>query len=296
MSYEWTNVRAPKAAQLNAVESAGSIAFAAGARGLMMERSGTGEWRTLFETGPRGNGSNLLGCGMTTDDRRIWFTGAGGTFGYYDRRSEEVENYATPYDLTDDLTSVSVSGPAGNETLHVTTDSGRVFRASMDQNDLTVDGVAVPRDGATINEVVRIEQDHYLADDAGYLHYSQNGKRWRSHRLAETSVVGVATAANGLCAVTDSHGVHVDISVFGEEGRRKQFPPGISAPNDVSAGGRTFVVCGDSGGVSTMSNKDAPFTPQETGKDKSYRAVELMSDGTIIAVGAEGTISEGRFQ
>lgn len=118
--YEWATASAPKGVQLTGVESFEGAAFATGRRGILVERTEPGRWDGVFTSGATGDGRGVLDLSLTDDGERVWFSGASGVFGYYDRRRGSVEAHPAPYDLTSDFRSVSANGEAGDESTRST--------------------------------------------------------------------------------------------------------------------------------------------------------------------------------
>ena len=290
--YDWTLTDAPKKAQLTGVESAGDSAFVTGKRGLLAERSREGKWRALFDTGATGDGRGLLDLSLTDDGERVWFSGYSGSFGYYDRVSGTTEPHAGPYDLTSNLCSVTVRGDAGEEAVHAVDRSGRALRIRMDGGALQVKGVSVPGDGTGFTEIVDDDGVLYAADESGQLYRSADGRRWETGRLAETTVMALSRTDAGLVAVDDGGTVFKHISLFGEGKRTKRTRPGISAPQELEALGERIVAVGDGGSVLVIT-EDGRAVRGASGTGKTLYAAEVMADGTVIAAGAAGVITEG---
>jgi len=289
--YEWRTTTAPKTAQLTGVESHGEIAFATGQRGLLLERVAPGNWRGLVREGPTGNGHNLNDAALTDDGRRLWFCGDSGAFGYYDRERGDAQPHYAPDDLTNGFTSVTVAGAAGEEVVHTVDDSGNAVRVTMEQSELAVDDVSMLGEGAQLMEVLEAGDVHYIADASGRIYRSADGADWQDRELVETTIEGVALADTGLAAVTDDGRVFRDIALFGESGHPRQADLGDISPEAITAVGETFVVVGDDGYVAVVdeSGQLSEHTPAEA----RFYSGDLMDDGTILAVGTDGTIVEG---
>jgi streptogramin lyase len=293
--YAWSTVSAPKSVQLRGIESFEGTAFASGQGGLLMERTGPGEWESVFTTGATGDGRGIIDVSLTDDGGRVWFAGSSGTFGYYDRQQESVVPHSGPYDVTANFKSVSANGETGSESVHAVDDAGQVLRVTMDGEGLAVDGVAVPGDGAGFTEVV----DHcgalYATDRAGRLHRSDDGRNWTSKRLAETAIKALSRTDPGLVAIDDGGTVYKHVSLFGEDGRTKKAAPSISSPEELEALEETIIAVGGGGTLLVIDGAGrASEEPIDVGE--TLYAAEVFDDGTILAAGSSGVVVEGKPQ
>lgn len=276
--------------QLSGIESVGSTTVASGRDGVLLERAGTQDWRSLFLEGATGNGRGVFDVALTADRKRAWFCGASGTFGYYDRERGTVEPHVGPYDITSDFQSVSVRGESGSESVHAADDNGRIVRAGMDGESLTVEGVAIPGGGTAFAEIVDDGEFRYAADDDGNVFYTDDGTNWRRERLAETTIEGLAIANDGLAAVTDSGAVYRRISLPGD-GRTERLQPVIDSPSEIAAAGGRIAVAGGNG--TAVLDGDGTVSLETIGTDKELTDVELLNGRKIVAIGADGVVVEG---
>lgn len=292
-TYDWTATESPKLAQLSGVESHGDDAFVVGDRGILLERRGTGNWRELVADGPTGNNTNLNDVAVTDDGRRLWYCGDSGAFGYYDRAAGEAFPHTAPKSNTDGFQGVVVRGAAGREVVHAVDDDGRVVRAAVDGETVDVTDEEVPNDGASFTAIVEHESYRYAADASGCLLRSTDGVDWQVEQLVDTTIEGLTVANDGVAAATDDGEVFRGISQFGETGRTGRADLGDESPEDVAAAGETFAVAGDDAAVLVIGpNGDVKCAGLEA--DEMLHGVEVMAGGTILAVGAGGTIVEGR--
>ena len=291
-TYDWAGATAPKKAQITGVESFEGAAFASGRRGLLIERTAPAEWEAVFRKGATGDGRGVLDLSLTDDGGRVWFCGASGTFGYYDRASGSVEPHAAPYDLTSNFVSVSVTGDAGEESVHAVDGSGRVLRVAVDGSTPQVKSVSVPGDGTGFTEIVDYDGTFYAADTSGYLYRSEDGRKWNKKRLAETTLKALSRTEPGLVAVSDGGTVYKHVSLFGEGSRTKKTTPNLSSPNELEGSGETIVAVGG-GGTVLVIDEAGRATTEPAGTGKSLYAAEITADGTVIAAGSDGAIVEG---
>lgn len=291
-SREWTLSESPKRSQLTAVESSAGVAVVAGKRGVLLERTAPGEWQELFLTGPESNSRNLLDVSLTANGERVWFCGASGAFGYYDRAAGEVVSHTAPYDLSTTFGSLSVLGKAGSETVHAADRNGRILRVRVEGTETTVAGVSVPGDGTAFTEIVDTVGERFAADGSGQLYRSGDGREWERKRLAQTTIKALALGEDGLVAVDDGGTVYKAISLFSEASRTKQASPDISSPQEVTAAGGDIAVAGGGGALLTIC-ADGAVVEETPGTNKTFYGAELLADGSLIAVGASGVVAEG---
>ena len=291
---EWSVTRAPKVAQLTGVESADGAAYATGRDGVLLERTGPGQWTAVFTTGPTGDGRSVFDASTTDDGRRVWFCGENGTLGYYDTREGEVRTHIAPYDLHTTFRSVSANGPAGEETVHAADDNGEILRGTVDGDDLTVRGVSIPGDGTAFTEVVDNDRELFAADVGGTFYHSTDGRSWKRRKLASTPVRAVSFNDENAYEVAEDGTVYEEVSLFGEGSRNpRSIDSGVEYPTEIDTNrGRTIVVVGD-GGQLRVSEAGGNFRAQELGIEKTLHGAEVMDDGTVVAVGDDGTIVEG---
>lgn len=290
--YDWHVSEAPKIAQLTEVESHAGDVFVAGKRGVLLERRARGDWQGLTLEGPTGNGHNLNSVAVTDDGERVWYCGDSGSFGYYDRSSERTEPHPGPKNHTDGFVGITVSGAAGEETVHTVATSGRVLRARVDGNTVTVEATQVLGDGTTHTEIVADGGDLFVSDVSGNLHHSRGDGTWVQKRLTKDTVKGLAVADTGVAAVSATGTAYRDISLFEGEGGTKKADLGDVSPEDVSAAGEEFVVVGGDGAVVPIDSRGFP-SDVDPGPGVTFYAAEAMANGTLFAVGSSGTILEG---
>ncbi|GAB6878124.1 hypothetical protein JCM17823_03980 [Halorubrum gandharaense] len=124
---DWHEAETPTTEQLHDVVHAEAGAVAAGEEGVVLRREG-GEWRTVTEEGPSGDGNDLFAAGVSDDGERVWVAGASGAVGAYDG-SGAGENYSEFEDYTGNVNAVAVAGDAGAETVLLVDDAGVAHRS-----------------------------------------------------------------------------------------------------------------------------------------------------------------------
>jgi hypothetical protein len=277
-AYDWVTTEPPWLAQLSGVEAHGDDAFAVGNRGLLLERRGEGNWDELVPGGPTGNNTNLNDVALTDDGRRLWYGGDSGAFGYYDREAEEAFPHTAPKSNTDGFRAIAVRGPAGREVVHAVDDDGRVVRATVDDETVDVTDETVPNDGASFTAIVEYESYRYAADASGCLLRSTDGVDWQVEQLVDTTIEGLAVAADGVTAATDDGELFRGVSLFGETGRTGRADLGDESPEDLAAEGETFAVVGDDAAVLVIgSNGDV--IRAGLAADEMLHGVEIMPGG-----------------
>ena len=292
---EWTVTSAPQVVQLMGVESADGSAYATGRQGVLLERTAPGEWVQVVTPGTAANGRHFHDASTTDDGRRVWFCGENGAFGYYDTESGEVATHDAPYDVTATFTSVSANGPAGEETVHVAADTGKVVRCAVDGADCSVRSVAVLGDGTALSEVIDNDREVFACDARGKLYHTTDYDQvWKSRRLAETGVRAVSFDDENVYEVTEDGTVHEEVSLWGDGSPLPDSSESAAtfATEIDTDRGDTVVVVGE-GGELRLSEGGGGFREVAVGTDATLYGAEVMANGTVIAVGENGTIVEG---
>ncbi|GAB7092931.1 hypothetical protein JCM30237_00830 [Halolamina litorea] len=292
---EWSVTKSPKVAQLTGVESSGDAAYATGRRGVLLERAGPSQWTAVFTTGPVGEGRSVLDASTTDDGERVWFCGENGTLGYYEPATDSVETHFSPYDLDTTFRSVSAKGAAGEETVHVADDNGEIVRGEMDGPELTVRSVAIPGDGTALTEVVDNDREVFACDAAGtFYHTTVDQQAWKRRTLSDTPVRAVSFNDANVYEIAEDGTVFEEVSLFGEGSRNpRSIDSGVESPTEIDTDDRrTIAVVGD-GGQLRVSENGGNFRHADIEAEATLYGAEVMDDGTIIAVGDDGTIVEG---
>lgn len=290
--FDWSVSKSPKRAQLTGVESNGDAAVASGRRGVLLERVGRSDWRPVFRKGPTGNGHGILDVAVTDDGKRAWYCGNSGSFGYYDREAETVNSHRGPADLTNTFRSITCTGASGEETVSAVDGGGQALTVAMDGDRLSVKGVGEPGDGTAFTEIIDDGRRMYASDVSGYVYYSRNGQNWRRKRLANTTVKALALAGRDLAAITDGGTVYRDISLFEQRQRTEKAHFGTTSPEEIAAAGEVFLIAGCDGCIVPITTDDEA-NHADPGPGVTNYGAEIMDDGTVIAVGSSGTITEG---
>lgn len=288
----WTVPESHTRAQLNGVSAADGRAYAVGNRGVLLERVGGG-WVRVLSDGIAGDGRGLLGVDATDDGRRLWLCGTRGALGYYDRETGEVRDCSAPYGLAANFRTVAVSGPAGEERLHVGDDAGRIARITVGGDETTVRGVAVPGPGAPITAIHGVDGLWFAADASGRVHQSDDGREWRTDPLAPGMLTALAVDADGLLAATRDGTVYTGIRSFSAPpDRLAPLPDGVR-PTDAVGSGHTAVLAGSDGSI-LARGRDPGFQRVGVDAESGLHGVTIAPDGAVLAVGADGLVVEGR--
>lgn len=289
---DWTLASTPTRVQLNAVEPAGSRCYAVGNRGVLLERRDA-SWEQILSNGLGRAGRGLLDITATDDGRRLWCCGVRGELGYYDRRTGALGRVAQPYDLTSNFRQVAVAGVAGEERVHVADDDGRLVRLHLENDQPHVRGVAVPGRNDPVTAMFDLGDRLFAADTNGRLYQSADGRRWCGHRLLPSVVTGLAVDSDGLLGVTRGGTVYTGIRNFRElPDRIESLPPGVE-PHDADGAGAAAVVVGSGGNLLLRADSER-FERVSVGTTAGLAGVALQRDGTVHAVGMDGTVVEGR--
>lgn len=290
---EWTVAEMPTRVQLNGVVAARGRLYAVGNRGVLLERTDEG-WREVFDDGIDDRGRGLLDIAATDDGRRLWLCGVRGTLGCYDLETGEAERFSQPYQLESNFREIAVHGESGEERVHVADDDGRVARLAAEER-VQIRGVAVPGPNDPLTALFDIGEMLFAADTTGRLYQSPDGQRWRSRRLVAGVVTALAVDDDGLFAATREGAVYTGIRSFSElPGSLETLPPGVT-PHDAVGQGEMAAIAGSDGHLLLRESADR-FDGVSVGTTAGLSAVALREDDMVVAVGADGTVVEGRLR
>ena len=289
----WSVTSSPRVARLNGVESCGERAYSAGDHGVLLERTGPSQWAAVFTAGPDGDGRSLFDLSLTDDGTRVWFCGVAGTLGVYDRSDDTVDCHHEPYDRTASFRSISVDGPAGEETVHAAADNGEILRGTVEAGQFRVRGVSIPGDGTAFTEVVDNDRDLFAADAAGAFYHTTDGRHWKRRRLASTPVRAISFNGSNALRVDDDGTVYEEVSLFGEGSRDpRAIQSPVASPTELDAAGSTIAVVGGGGQIAIAEAGSAfeRFWPET---NRAFYGADVMDSGIVIGVGTAGAIAEG---
>ena len=289
---QWTRPDTLTSAHLDGVAVADGRAFAAGNRGVLLGRVGGG-WVRLLVDGVAGESRGLLNVAATDNGQRLWLYGPRGALGYYNRDSGAVTDCTEPYGLDSTLRTLSADGVAGAENVHVGDDLGRIARLTVDGTEATVRGVTVPGPNEPITELRTADGLLSAADTTGRIHQSDDGRTWRTDRLASGAVTALAVDADGLLPATRDGTVYTGIRSFSSPpDRLAPLPDGVR-PSAADGRGHTAVVAGRDGSL-LARGRDPGFQPVGVESSAGLYAVTIAADEVVYAAGADGLIVEGR--
>ena len=288
---DWCVPESPTRVQLNAVATAGQRVYTVGNRGVLLERRQSG-WERLLDTGLGQRRRGLLDIAATDDGERLWCCGVRGELGYYDRRTGAVGRSACPYGLSSNFRRLAVGGSAGAERLHVADDDGRIVRIRLEDGDLSVTGVAIPGPNEPLTAAFDVGSMLFAADTSGRLYQSTDGRRWQSDPLVAGVVTGLAADAGGLLAVTRDGVIYTGVRDFSHSPDSVAELPRAVTPHDAAGAGATAAVVGSGGNVLLREGSDR-FERVCVGTEAGLSAVTIRADGTVVAVGMDGTVVEG---
>lgn len=246
----------------------------------------------MLGDGVAGERRGLLDIAATDDGRRLWLCGTRGALGFYDCETGAVTDCSAPYGLASALRTLSVSGPAGEESVHVGDDRGRVARLTVENEDSTVRGVAVPGPNEPITALRTADGMLFAADTTGRVHQSDDGREWRTHRLASGMVTALAVDADGLLAATRDGTVSTGIRSFSSPPDRiTPLPDGVR-PTAAEGQGHTAILVGSDGSL-LARGEDPGFQRVGAGSRAGLYGVTIDDTGDVYAVGTEGAVVEG---
>lgn len=172
----WEVVDTPTQRTLHDVVRTEAGAFAVGAGGVVLERTEDG-WSVVTESGPTGNGNNLLSAATTSDRARLWVAGASGAVGEYDPSTESGTSRSAPDGVTNTFTDIAVTGPAGDATVYLVDASGRVH-VSEQNGEPGSWTHTTPGSGAEISAVTVSGSTGFLVDENGAVFETTDGETW----------------------------------------------------------------------------------------------------------------------
>jgi len=287
----WTGVESPTGNTLHDVErvrgeaadQVSADAFAVGGSGVVLKRT-SNSWRTQLDGGPSGNGNDLYGSDMTDDGKRLWFVGASGAIGEYDIRSGSLENRSAPMDVTNNFNDVAVTGEAGDASVYVAGDSGKMYHSFENGEEGSWDDVT-PGSGSNVNAVGFFGgREGHIVDGNKTVFETDDGSTWGK--------IGIEDANENFYGV-DPDGP-ADVWVCGGGGMIHHWNGSEWTPADTGdAALRDIEVEGGDGwtvGGGEVYQYDGTWTQTETPTGQNLNAVVRGDPG--IAVGAGGTIIE----
>ncbi|WP_435095112.1 WD40/YVTN/BNR-like repeat-containing protein [Halarchaeum sp. P4] len=202
----WQAVESPTDRTLTDVAHTAGGTYAVGGGGVVIERESNGKrapgeaaWRTVTANGPDGNGSNLAAAAATDDGTRLWVVGASGALAELDVSTNEFVSYRAPDDVTNEFTSVAVSGSGADAAVHVGDASGHVHVSTGSADDGRTWTHVTPGSGASVRGLaMRDATTGALVDANGSVFETTDGTSWER--------VGVEDVDGGLYDVTVTGG------------------------------------------------------------------------------------------
>jgi streptogramin lyase len=283
----WQTAKTPTGNTLYDVEYAADGAYAFGAGGVGLERTGEG-WRKIFDGGVTGNGNSLYGADVTDDGERLWFVGSSGAVGEYDVTTGTLYNRSKPVGSTNNFNDVSVTGQAGEANVYVAGDSGKIYYSFENGASQTWDYVT-PGSGAGLSAIDFHDAKSGHAVDT-------NQKVFQTTDGVSYENIGIANANVNFYGV-DSDATD-DVWVSGGGGMVFHWDGANWTPTDLGdAGLRDIEVTDDDaealtvgGGGKVFDLSAGKWTQDATPTGQNLKAV--VRGDVNVAVGAGGTIVE----
>jgi hypothetical protein len=283
----WTAVESSTGNSLYDVEYTAAGAYAVGAGGQVLERTGGG-WQKVVDGGPTGNGNGLYGADVTDDGERLWFVGSSGAIGEYDVETGDLNDRSAPMDVTNNFNDVSVTGAAGEANVYVAGDSGKMYYSFENGESGTWEYVT-PASGSNINAVdFYDDREGHIVDGNKTVLHTQDGSTWDEVGLADANVNFYGVDSDG----TD------DVWVSGGGGMIFHWDGVEWTPTDTGDAGLRDVEVTDAddagltvgGGGAVYDLTAGTWTRDATPSGENLTAVVRGSPD--VAVGAAGTILE----
>jgi len=288
---EWRSATSPKQGRLTGVESNGDAVFASGNRGVLIERESRGNWTTVIDEGPRGNGKNLLDISITDDGERVWYCGQSGALGYYDRSADEIVSHYAPGDYTSGFATIEVTGRSGSEHAFLANNSGTAFQVRADGATTDLTHNTTPSNASRATEIVEYRGEHFMSTVGGDVFSTEGNGAWNQLTVAQEPIQALAAGDTGVAAITRSGTLYRDVSSApGVEPRQIELD--VRGMEELAVRGKTFVAVGQDGRVAQLDASGGVTYPDPAPGVSLYGA-DVLGDETIVAVGSSGTILEG---
>ena len=283
----WTKVKTATDNTIHDVAYTSEGAYAVAGGGILLKRTDD-IWSKVLTDGPGSNGNDLYGLDITDDGTHLWLVGASGAIGEYDVTTGSLTDRSAPMDVTNNFTSVAVTGESGSARVTVTGASGKVYYSSDNGRSGTWKSVT-PGSGAGLRAIDFYgDTEGHLVDGNQTVFATSDGTTW--------SKTGIADADVGVQGV-DADGAD-DVWVVGGNGTVFRWDGSAWSPTDLGdAGLRDIEVAstdqsgyavGKSGAVFSFDGSD--WTRQTTPAGQNLTSV--VQGDPAIAVGASGTVLE----
>jgi len=283
----WTRVKAATDNTVYDVAYTSEGAYAVAGGGILLKRRDT-TWAKVLTDGPSSNGNDLYGVDVTDDSTHLWLVGASGAIGKYDVTTGSLSDHSAPMDVTNNFTSVAVTGESGSARVTVTGASGKVYYSADDGDAGTWESVT-PGSGAGLRALdFYAGTEGHLVDGNQTVFGTTDGTTWTKTGIADADV-----GFQGL----DSDAAD-DVWVVGGDGMVFHWNGSEWTPTDLGDAGLTDVevaaddqsgyAIGKSGTVFAFDGGD--WVRQETPTGQNLKAV--VQGDPVIAVGASGIILE----
>lgn len=260
--------------------------YAVGGSGTVLRRGADG-WETVVSQGPTGGGNNLRAADATDDGRVLWVAGASGVLGAYDVTTDELADLSQPGGVTNNFSTVSVTGRAGEANVYLADDSGVVY-TSFDNGAPQTFAETVPGDGSAVNAMeFHGQRAGHLVDGATRVFATEDGETWSEIGVdAGVDLYGLSsTAADDVWLCGDSGQLfHYDGSGFHSETVSSVSFSAIDV-DDTAA-----VAAGGSGVVAERTPTDGEWRVVSTPTGQNLKSA--IADTFTVSVGAGGTVLE----
>ncbi len=281
---EWTVADAPTDATLNAATDADAGPYAVGDGGVVLAR-GDGEWESVVERGPSGDGNALRGVDATDDGTAVWYAGDSGALGRYDADRAGHADHSAPGDRTSTWTDVAVGGPAGEETVLLVNGSGVVLRGRYEGGSVRWGEAVKPGSGSSMAAATLDGADRgYLCDTSGTV-YAVDGEDYEVIGVEDSGVAFTSVAAaDGTVDAATTEGTVFRLA--DDVWTRQRVHEGPL--QGIDRAGASGLACGDGGALYRL---DEGWTAAPSLVDEPLYDV-VAGGGTALAVGESGTILE----
>jgi hypothetical protein len=283
----WTRVKSATDNTIHDVAYTSNGAYAVAGGGILLERRDS-SWVKVLTDGPSSNGNDLFGLDVTADGTHLWLVGSSGAIGEYDVTTGSLTDRSGPMDVTNNFTSVAVTGESGTARVTITGASGKVYYSAENGESGTWEAVT-PGSGAELLAVdFYAGTEGHVVDGNQTVFATADGETW--------SKTGIADADVGFQGV-DSDAAD-DVWVVGGSGTAFHWdgeewtPTDLGEPRlvdiEVAADDQSGYTVGVSGAVFSFDGSD--WTRQETPTEQNLESI--VRGEPAIAVGAGGTILE----
>jgi hypothetical protein len=285
----WVEADSPTGKTLNGIVESTDGPYAVGGGGRVLARR-PDSWTVVIENGPKGQGNTLNGAAVTDDGVNVWFAGSSGVIGQYDVEAGELADHSAPKGKTSSWEDVTVTGPAGSESVYLVNGSGEVLSGQNDGGEVTWGEVLKPGGGSSMKGVAFIGNNTgYICDTNAKVYETTNG----GDSYETIGIEGGSVGLYGVDAVSPD-----EVNVVGGDGSIFRYNGAVWTKLAVTGNSLAGIdrmddhglACGGSG---TIAERTADgWKVAETPTGNGLQSIVIGTTYPDVAVGGSGTILE----